>query len=351
MATKVAINGFGRIGRLFFKLALQNDNLDIVAINDLGDLDNMAYLLRYDSAQKELNLKVATERVSDTEQYLVVGDKKIPFYSIRNPEELPWGELDVDVVAECTGIFTSYEKSNMHLTAGAKRVVISGPTKDDQGTEFGDGKIGNTVLMGVNDDVIPTCAITSNASCTTNASGSPLQVMMDSIGVESALLNTIHGYTATQAIVDTPVKPGKTDYRRGRAAAINIIPTSTGAAVATTKVIPGLEGKFDGISIRVPVVTGALVDITFIAERETSVEEVNKFFEMAAESDQYKGLLRVEHDQVVSGDIIGDTHVSIVDLAFTRVTGKLVKILAWYDNEAGFSYALTKQVEAMGQSI
>ncbi len=351
MATKVAINGFGRIGRLFFKLALKNENLDIVAINDLGDLDNMAYLLRYDSAQKELNLEVSTQRVSDTEQYLVVGDKKIPFYSIRNPEELPWGELDVDVVAECTGIFTSYEKSNMHLTAGAKRVVISGPTKDDQNTEFGDGKIGNTVLMGVNDDVIPTCAITSNASCTTNASGSPLQVMMDSIGVESAILNTIHGYTATQAIVDTPVKPGKTDYRRGRAAAINIIPTSTGAAVATAKAIPALEGKFDGISIRVPVVTGALVDITFIASRETSVEEVNKFFKMAAESDQYKGLLRVESDQVVSGDIVGDTHVSIVDLNFTRVVGKLVKILAWYDNEAGFSYALTKQVEAMGQSI
>lgn len=351
MATRVGINGFGRIGRLFFKLALKNENLDIVGINDLGDLDNMAYLLRYDSAQKDLNLEVSTKKVSDTEQYLVIGDLEIPFFSVRNPEELPWGELNVDVVAECTGIFTSYEKSNMHITAGAKRVVISGPTKDAQNTEFADGKIGTTVLMGVNDDVIPTCAITSNASCTTNASGSPLQVMMDSIGVESAILNTIHGYTATQAIVDGPVKPGKTDYRRGRAAAVNIIPTSTGAAVATAKAIPALEGKFDGISIRVPVVTGALVDITFIADKETSVEEVNELFKTAAESDRYKGLLRVEEDQVVSGDIVGDTHVSIVDLNFTRVVGRLVKILAWYDNEAGFSYALTKQVEAMGRSI
>ncbi len=350
--TNVAINGFGRIGRLFFKLALQNDNLQIVGINDLGDLENMVYLLNHDSVQKEMNIDAHAKIVSETEQYLCIGsDLQIPFHAVRNPEELPWGELDVDVVAECTGIFTSFEKSNMHLTAGAKRVVISGPTKDEQGTEFGDGKIGKTVLMGVNEDEVKTCAITSNASCTTNAAGSPLDVMRQTVGVEYALLNTIHSYTATQSIVDGPVKPGSTDYRKGRAGAVNIIPSSTGSAVATTKVIDELAGKFDGIAIRVPSPVGSIVDITFVASRETSAEEVNKFFKAAAESDQYKGLLRVEEDQVVSTDIIGDTHVAIVDLAFTRVVGNLVKILAWYDNEAGYSQSLVRQVELMGQSI
>ena len=351
MTTRVGINGFGRIGRLFFKLALKDENVEIVGINDLGDLNNMAYLLRYDSAQKDLNLEVSTKKVSDTEQYLVLDGKEIPFFSIRNPEELPWGDLDTDVVAECTGIFTSFEKSNMHLTAGAKRVVISGPTKDAQETSFGEGKIGSTVLMGVNHDAVKTCAITSNASCTTNAAGSPLQVMRDTVGVESALLNTIHSYTATQSIVDGPVKPGKDDYRKGRAAAQNIIPSSTGSAIATAKVIPELAGKFDGIAMRVPTISGSIVDITFISEKETTAEEVNKYFKMAADSDQYKGLLRVEEDQVVSGDIIGDTHVAIVDLAFTRVVGNLVKIMVWYDNEAGYSNALLQQVKAMGESI
>ena len=349
--TRVAINGFGRIGRLFFKLALKNEHLEIVGINDLGDVENMAYLLEHDSTQKELNLHVESKIVSETEQYLVVDGREIPFYAVRNPEELPWGELGVDVVAECTGIFTSFKKSNMHITAGAKRVVISGPTKDEQGTEFGDGKIGSTVLMGVNDDLIKTCTITSNASCTTNAAGSPLAVMRDTVGVEYALLNTVHSYTATQAIVDAPVKPGKKDYRKGRAAAMNIIPSSTGSAIATTKAIPELAGKFDGIAVRVPTPVGSIVDITFIAGRETTAEEVNKFFRIAAESDQYKGLLRVEENQVVSSDIIGDTHVAIIDPAFTRVVGNLVKILAWYDNEAGYSQALVRQVEKMGQSI
>jgi len=349
--TNVAINGFGRIGRLFFKLALQNENLQVVGINDLGDLENMVYLLNHDSVQKEMNLDAQAEIVSETEQYLIVGDNRIPFYAVRNPEELPWGELDVDVVAECTGIFTSFEKSNMHITAGAKRVVISGPTKDEQGTKFGDGKIGSTVLMGVNEDTIKTCAITSNASCTTNAAGSPLDVMRATVGVEYALLNTVHSYTATQSIVDGPVKPGKPDYRKGRAGAVNIIPSSTGSAIATTKVIGELAGRFDGIAIRVPTPVGSIVDITFIASRDTTAEEVNKAFRIASESDQYKGLLRVEEDQVVSSDIVGDTHVAIIDLAFTRVVGNLVKILAWYDNEAGYSQSLVRQVEAMGKTI
>ncbi len=349
--TKVAINGFGRIGRLFFKLALKNETLDIVAVNDLGDVSNMAYLLEHDSVQKELNVHVDVREVSENERYLVVQGKEIPFYSVRDPRELPWSDIGVDVVSECTGIFTSYEKSQAHLDAGAKRVVISGPVKDEQGREFADGKIGATVLMGVNDDVIKTCTITSNASCTTNAAGSPLKVMRDTVGVEHALLNTIHSYTATQSTVDSPVRAGKTDYRKGRAAAINIIPSSTGSAIATTKVITELEGKFDGIAVRVPAPVGSLVDITFIAARDTTSEEVNNLFRQAAKAPEYQGLLRVEEDQVVSSDIIGDTHVAIIDPAFTRVVGRLVKILAWYDNEAGYSQALVRQVAVMGASI
>ena len=348
---KVAINGFGRIGRLFFKLALNNENLKIVAINDLGDVGNMAYLLAHDTVQKELNLQLEVKTVSEEEHYLVVGEQEIPFYAKRRPEDLPWGELGVDVVAECTGVFTSFTKSEAHLQAGAKRVVISGPTKDAQATEFSEGKIGSTVLMGVNDEIIKTCTITSNASCTTNASGIPLQVMMDTLGVERAMLNTVHGYTATQAIVDGPVKPGKTDYRRGRAGAANIIPTSTGAAVAVTKALPALEDRFEGICIRVPVPVGSLVDITFIASRETTTEEVNDLFRTAADSERYQGLLTVTEEQIVSSDIIGNTHVAIIDPAFTRVSANLVKILAWYDNEAAYSQALVRQVEHMGQSI
>lgn len=350
MATKVAINGFGRIGRLFFKLAMENPNLEVVAINDLGDVDNMVYLLKYDSAQKDHGMDVSAKKVSDTENYFVVNGKEIPYFAIKEPAELPWGRLNVDVVVECTGFFTSFEKANAHIVAGAKRVVISGPTKDKQGTEFGDGKKGATVLMGLNEDLLDTCAITSNASCTTNASGTPLKVMMDTVGVEKALLNTVHSYTATQSLVDGPVK-GDKDYRRGRAAAMNIVPASTGAAIAVTLAIPELEGKFDGVSLRVPTISGSIADITFIAKRDTSAEEINNIFRAAAQEERYKGLLRVEEDQVVSGDIIGDSHVAIVDLNFTKVIGNLVKLTVWYDNEAGYSNAMVRQVERIGKTL
>jgi glyceraldehyde 3-phosphate dehydrogenase len=229
------------------------------------------------------------------------------------------------VVAECTGVFNSFEKSKAHLEAGAKRVVLSGPTKDPQNTEFMEGKIGTTVLMGVNEEKTKTCTITSNASCTTNASGIPLKLMEEKIGVESAFLNTIHSYTATQSIVDGPVR--KKDFRRGRAAAQNIVPTTTGSAIATSKVIEELAGKFDGMAVRVPTVSGSLVDITFIAKRETTAEEVNQIFKEAENSGEYNGLLRTESEQIVSTDIIGDTHGAIVDLNFTKVQGRLVKII------------------------
>jgi glyceraldehyde 3-phosphate dehydrogenase len=343
---RVAINGFGRIGRLFFKLALENDNIEIVAINDLGNVHNMTYLLRHDSAQKELVVDVEAVENNDG-RFLRVGKQMIPFYSIPDPADLPWGEIGVDVAAECTGVFTSFAASDAHLEAGAKRVVISGPVKDPQGMSFGNERSGSTVLMGVNEEETKTCDISSNASCTTNAGGIPMDIMRNSVGVEQALLNTIHSYTASQSIVDAP-RPGKDDYRKTRAAAVNIIPSSTGSAIATTKVIPELENQFDGIALRVPTIAGSIADITFIAKQETTIEEVNNIFREAAKDKRYEGLLRVEEDQVVSSDIIGDTHVAIIDPAFTRVVGRLVKIMVWYDNEAGYSQALLKQVEAMG---
>ncbi len=346
--TKVAINGFGRIGRLFFKLALKKENLEIVAINDLGSIENMAYLLKYDSAQKDLNLPVEVEEVSEDEKYLIVDGKKYRFYSIRNPEELPWGELDVDVVAEATGVFASFEKSQAHLKAGAKRVVISGPVKDPQNFELPEGKC-NTALIGINDEIIANSVITSNGSCTTNAVGIPMQILLDEVGIETALLNTVHSYTATQSIVDGPVRPGKRDFRRGRAAAQNLVPTSTGSAVAVAKVLPELEGKFDGIAMRVPTVVGSMVDITMILKEEKTAEEVNEIFRNAVS--KYAGKMRVEEEQIVSSDIIGDTHTSIVDLSFTRVEGRLLKIMVWYDNEAGYSQSLVNHVEKIGQSI
>jgi len=345
---KVAINGFGRIGRLFFKLALKNENLEIVAINDLGSIENMAYLLKYDSAQKDLNLPVEVEEVLEDEKYLIVDGKKYRFYSIRNPEELPWGELGVDVVAEATGVFASFEKSQAHLKAGAKKVVISGPVKDSQNFELPEGKC-NTALIGINDEIIANSVITSNGSCTTNAVGIPMQILLDEVGIETALLNTVHSYTATQSIVDGPVRPGKKDFRRGRAAAQNLVPTSTGSAVAVAKVLPELEGKFDGIAMRVPTVVGSMVDITMILKEEKTAEEVNGIFRNAAS--KYAGKMRVEEEQIVSSDIIGDTHTSIVDLSFTRVEGRLLKIMVWYDNEAGYSQSLVNHVEKIGKSI
>ncbi len=347
----IAINGFGRIGRLLFKMALKNEEVEVVAINDLGDVENMTYLLNYDTAQKSLleisDLK-ASFKVEENKNFLIIGDKKIPFYSVKNPAELPWKDLSVDVVAECTGVFNSFEKSKAHLDAGAKRVVLSGPTKDAQNLEFAKGKIGSTVLMGINEEKTKTCSITSNGSCTTNASAIPLKIINDKIGIESALLNTIHSYTATQSIVDGPVRKKK-DFRRGRAAAQNIIPTTTGSAIAVGKVIEEFQGKFDGIAIRVPTIAGSLVDLTFITKRDTSEEEIKNIFIEASQKNEYKNLLRVEDEPIVSSDIVGDTYPSIIDLNFIKVQGRLVKILAWYDNESGFTHSLLEHIIKIGR--
>lgn len=337
--TKVAINGFGRIGRTFFRMAHSNPNFEIVAFNDLGDLENLAYLLRYDTAYGRGPYTVEVKGNT-----LVVDGKEITFLQERDPKALPWGEMGIDVVVEATGIFTTYEKSKMHLDAGAKRVVISAPAKDDAAAA---GVTGETILMGVNDDSLSSCQISSNASCTTNATSPLVAILKESIGIEKALLNTVHAYTSTQAVIDGP---DKKDFRRGRAAAQNIIPTSTGAAKATGLVHKEVEGKFDGIALRVPVAVGSIVDVTFIASKDTTVEEVNDALKAAAESPQWKDLFAVSEDPIVSSDIIGAEYAAIADLPMTRVVdGNLVKVLAWYDNETSYTHTLVKHVQAIAK--
>ncbi len=331
---KVAINGFGRIGRMFLKQAIGRPDIEVVAINDLGAVENLAYLLKYDTVYGQAPFSVEV-----TNGKLVVDGKPITILSERNPEALPWGQLGIDVVVEATGFFTSYEQSQMHLTAGAKKVVISGPVKDDPAAS---GVSGATVLMGVNDDVLNTCTVTSNASCTTNATSPVVAVMQDAIGVERAILNTVHAYTATQTLVDGP---SKKDLRGGRAAAQNIIPSSTGAAKATTLVHTALADKFDGLAIRVPVPCGSIVDVTFVASRPTTVEEVNEAFKKAAVEARWAGILAVTEEPIVSSDIIGAQVASIVDLPLTRVVDEtLVKVMAWYDNESSYTHTLVEHV-------
>lgn len=337
--TKVAINGFGRIGRTFFRMAFDNPHFDIVAINDLGDLENLAYLLTYDTAYGRAPF--VAESKGDR---LVINGKEIFFVQERDPKALPWGTMNIDVVVEATGVFASYEKSKLHLEAGAKRVIISAPVKDDPAAA---GVSGATILMGVNDAGLSTSTISSNASCTTNATSPLVGILNDAIGIEKALLNTVHAYTATQALQDGPATK---DFRKGRAAAQNIIPSSTGAADATTKAHTSLEGKFDGIAMRVPVPVGSIVDLTFIASRDTTVEEVNEALTKAAASDGWKDLFAVTNEPIVSSDIIGARFAAIADLSFTRVVGgNLVKVLAWYDNETSYTHTLVKHVEAVAK--
>ena len=330
--TKVAINGFGRIGRLFFRQAFGLPDIEIVAINDLGDLENLAYLLKYDTVYGGFKKEVKAENGN-----LVVDDKVIRCLQIKGPATLPWKELGIDIVIEATGVFEEYEKAKVHLAAGAKRVVITAPAKDADGE-------GKTVLVGVNPEEAKGVVLTSNGSCTTNAASPIIAVMAENPGIIKAVLNTVHGYTATQNLVDGPTK--SSDFRRGRAAAQNIVPSTTGAATAVTRAIRELEGKFDGIAMRVPVATGSIADVTFIAKRKTSVEEINDIFKKAAQSSRWKGILAVTEDQIVSSDIIGEPYGAIVDLRFTKVIdGDLVKVLSWYDNEWGYCATLVKHIQ------
>lgn len=337
---RVAINGFGRIGRVFFKLAQGNEQFEVVAINDLGDLENLVYLLKYDSVYGASKLNIEAK-----EGALVVEGREIIFLSEREPKKLPWGDMKIDIVLESTGVFASYEKSRVHLDAGAKRVVISAPVKDTPPS----GINGATVLMGVNEEKLKVCDISSNASCTTNAGSPVIQILEEAIGIEKALLNSTHGYTSSQSLVDSP---NKKDFRKGRAAAQNIIPSTTGAAIATTKAITSLEGKFDGIALRVPVIAGSIVDITFVAKRDVTRDEVNDILTKASLEERWSGIFAVTNEQIVSQDIIGNVNASIADLSFTRVVGgNLVKVLSWYDNEMGYTNALVLHVAKSASHI
>lgn len=338
---RIAINGFGRIGRLFFRQAFEAPDLEIVAINDLGDVENLAYLLKYDTVYGRYGKEVKADKEKNQ---LVVAGRAINVLQVKDPAQLPWKDLAVDIAVEATGIFDSYEKAKAHVAAGAKRVVITAPAKDPDGTE------GKTVLMGVNEGELQSAVLTSNGSCTTNAASPVIQVMSENPGIIKAVLNTVHGYTATQNLVDGPTKGH--DFRRGRAAAQNIVPSTTGAAIAVTRAIPGLQGKFDGMSIRVPVATGSLVDVTLLAKRKVTADEVNNIFRKAAAEPRWQGVLKTSEDQLVSSDIVGEPYGSIVDLNFTRVVdGDLVKVLAWYDNEAGYVATLVKHVQRVAALV
>jgi len=342
---RVAINGFGRIGRAFLKIAWLRPEIEIVAINDLGSADMLAYLLRYDTVYGHWKHSIISEGTHEAgDQYLVVDGKHIKFLSEKDSTKLPWKEYEIDVVVESTGLFTSFEKSQFHLDQGAKKVVISAPAKSDDASVHGE-----TILLAVNEQKFGTCDITSNASCTTNAASPLISILHEKIGIEKAILNTVHGYTATQSLVDGP---SKKDFREGRAAAQNIVPSSTGAAIAVTKAFPELDGLFDGISTRVPVPAGSIVDVTFIAKRNVTAKEVNDILTAASLDSKWKNIFSVTTEPLVSSDILGSPFASIADLELTRVVdGDLVKVMAWYDNEMGYTSTLVEHVIKTGNTI
>lgn len=332
---RVAINGFGRIGRAFVRQAYNRPEIEIVAVNDLGSLENLAYLLQYDTVYRK-----APFPVSVAGGHLVINNKSVRFCQEKDPSLLPWQELNVDVVIESTGFFTEYEKAEAHIQAGARRVVISAPAK-------GDESLGATVLMGINEDKLNTCTVSSNASCTTNAASPIVSIIEETLNIEKALLDTIHSYTASQSLVDSP---NAKDWREGRAAAQNIVPSSTGAATSVTKAVEGVP-FFDGISVRVPTTVGSYVDLTFVTKKDTNKEEVNDILRQASIEPRWQGIFAVTDEPLVSSDIIGNTHASIADLEMTRVVGgNLVKVLAWYDNEAGYTHTLVEHAIKAGHA-
>ena len=336
---RVAINGFGRIGRAFLKIAWERPEIEIVAVNDLGSLESLAYLLRHDTVYRNWGHDVQVVGTN-----LVIDGKTITFVSEKDTTKLPWKDHAIDVVVESTGLFTAFDKAKFHIDNGAKKVVITAPAKGSDGSVAGE-----TILLGVNEDKFGTCDITSNASCTTNAASPIIGIMSEALGIEKAILNTVHGYTASQSLVDGP---SKKDLREGRAAAQNIVPSSTGAAIAVTKAYPALEGLFDGISIRVPVPAGSIVDVTFISKRDTTAEEVNAILTKAAMDPRWAGIFAVTNEPLVSSDILGNAHASIADLEMTRVVGgNLVKVMGWYDNEMGYTHTLVDHVIKTGKTI
>ncbi|MEW5805127.1 MAG: glyceraldehyde 3-phosphate dehydrogenase NAD-binding domain-containing protein [Patescibacteria group bacterium] len=343
---RIAINGFGRIGRLVFRLGFGDPDFEFVALNDLGEPENMLYLLKYDTVYgrygKELGIKnneLSVGKAKSSAQ-LVIGGKELPLFQEKEPLNLPWQELDIDLVIESTGAFESYEKAKVHLDAGAKRILLSAPSKDE------DGENGKTVLIGVNEDDLKTCLISSNGSCTTNSAHPVIQILSEKIGIKKAILSTVHGYTATQNLVDGPVKGH--DLRRGRAAGQNIVPSTTGAATTVTKAVKELAGRFDGIAFRVPVVAGSIADITMLMTRETTPEEINQILEEAAKEPRWNKIMKTTNEPLVSSDIVGQAYGAIVDLGFTKVVdGDLVKVLSWYDNEMGYTRTLIEHARAI----
>jgi glyceraldehyde-3-phosphate dehydrogenase, type I len=331
---KLAINGFGRIGRNAFKIAFERRDVKIVAINDLTDTKTLAHLLKHDSSYGTYDRDVKFD-----EENLIVDGEKIRVFSEKEPKNLPWGEYQVDVVIESTGFFTDPKKAADHLEAGARKVVISAPAK---------GEGAKTIVIGVNEDTVTEDdKILSNASCTTNCIAPVMKVLEDNFGIEKALMTTVHSYTASQRILDAPAK----DLREARAAAENIVPTSTGASKAAALTIPALKGKFDGLSIRVPTPVVSLSDITAVLKRDTTIEELQEIFKKAAKEPFYEGILGVSKEPLVSIDYRGNSHSSIVDLPLINVVGgNLVKIVAWYDNEWGYSNRLVELASDFGKN-
>ena len=329
MSVRVAINGLGRIGRAILKLVVDEPTLELVAINDLADAENLAYLLRFDTVYGRYSKPLVLDG-SD----LVVAGRNLQTLSIRDPLELPWKELGVELVFECTGALTRREDLEKHIRAGARFVLLSAPSKDEDV---------ETVVHGVN---VPgaTSAIVSCASCTTNCITPIVEVVGRRIGFRKAAMTTVHAYTSSQSVVDGPNKR----FRRGRAAGANLVPAATGAALATTRALPEYVGRFDGIAVRAPIPVGSIADLTFVVSRNTSVEEVNGILAEEAETKRYAGVLGVSRDPLVSSDIIGDTRASVVDLELTKVIdGDLVKIMSWYDNEWGYANQLLREALAL----
>lgn len=322
---KVAINGMGRIGRATFKIILDTPQLELAAVNDLIPADNIAYLLRHDSVYGRYEKSVKEEGNA-----LIVDGKRYTVYSEKDPSQLPWGDLNVDVVFECTGIFTNKEGLEKHVRAGAKTAILSAPSK---------GEDVPTVVHGVNHTDGPV-QIMSCASCTTNCITPVVEVMGRRVGIHKAIMTTIHAYTSSQAIVDGPNKK----WRRGRAGAMNLVPTTTGAAIATTKALPQYKGKFNGVAVRGPVAVGSVADLVFLTQRSTSEEEINDIFKEESQSERYRGILGYAEDPIVSSDIIKDPHASIFDPSMTQVVdGDLVKVMSWYDNEWGYSNQMVRE--------
>jgi glyceraldehyde 3-phosphate dehydrogenase len=329
VSTNVAINGLGRIGRAALKILLDGDGPNVVAVNDVADVDNLAYLVRYDTVYGRYH-----RDVSAAEAALVVDGNRIPAFAERDPANLPWDELGVDLVLECTGAFKTAEDLERHIQAGASYVILSAPTTSEPVP---------TVVHGVNRPHGRPQVI-SCASCTTNCITPVIEVAHRRLGVERAVMTTVHAYTAGQQLVDGPSK----NFRRGRAGAANLVPTSTGAAQATTRAVPELAGRFDGIAVRAPIPVGSLADIVFVASRPTTTAEVNQAFRQEAATARYEGILGVSDDQLVSADIVGDPRAAILDLELTKVVdGTLVKVMAWYDNEWGFTHQMIREARTI----